>query len=105
MENIDDIYSYADSEQDEFRNTLATVDKEGKRIWLYPKMPKGAFFNKRIIATIIFLAVFLSAPFIQINGLPLIMMNIFERKFAIFGQLFLPQDFIIFGSLITWEKG
>ena len=94
MENIDDIYKYADSEQDEFRNTLATVDKDGRRIWLYPKMPKGSFFNKRIIATIVFLAVFLSAPFIKINGLPLIMMNIFERKFAIFGQLFLPQDFI-----------
>lgn len=103
MENIDDIYKYADSEQDEFRNTLATVDKDGKRIWLYRKMPKGAFFNKRIIATIVFLAVFLSAPFIKINGLPLIMMNIFERKFAIFGQLFLPQDFIIFGlGMITF---
>lgn len=103
MENIDDIYKYVDSEQDEFRNTLATVDKDGKRIWLYPKMPKGAFFNKRIIATIVFLSIFLSAPFIKINGLPLIMMNIFERKFAIFGQLFLPQDFIIFGlGMITF---
>ena len=97
MENIDDLYSYVDSETDEFRNTLATVDKDGKRIWLYPKMPKGAFFNKRVIATIVFLAIFFAAPLIKINGLPLIMMNIFERKFAIFGQLFLPQDFIIFG--------
>ncbi|MCP9766816.1 cytochrome c oxidase accessory protein CcoG [Lacihabitans sp. LS3-19] len=97
MENLDDIYKYVDSEEDEYRNTLATVDKEGKRIWLYPKMPKGPFFNKRVLATIAFLIIFLSGPFIKINGLPLLMMNVFERKFVIFGQLFLPQDFIIFG--------
>ena len=97
MENLDDIYKYVDSEEEEYRNTLATVDKDGKRIWLYPKMPKGPFFNKRVIATIAFLIIFFSGPFIKINGLPLLMMNVFERKFVILGQLFLPQDFIIFG--------
>ncbi len=84
-------------DDEEYRDTLATVDKDGKRIWLYPKKPKGRFYNKRIIATIAFLAIFISGPFIKINGQPLLMMNIFERKFVIFGRLFLPQDFVIFG--------
>ncbi len=97
MENINNLYDYADSEEDEFRNSLATVDSEGKRIWLYPKKPSGSFFNKRILATIVFLALFFAGPFVKINGLPLIMMNIFERKFIILGKLFLPQDFVIFG--------
>ena len=97
MENINNLYDYADSEEDEFRNSLATVDSEGKRIWLYPKKPSGSFFNKRILATIVFLALFFAGPLVKINGLPLIMMNIFERKFIILGKLFLPQDFVIFG--------
>lgn len=30
-------------------------------------------------------------------------MNVFERKFSIFGQLFMPQDFIIFGlAMVTF---
>ncbi len=95
MSSANTIFEY--EEDEEFRNSIATVDKDGKRIWLYPKRPKGRFYNKRIIATIIFLILFFSGPIIKINGLPLLMLNIFERKFVILGQLFLPQDFVIFG--------
>lgn len=95
MSTSNTIFEYEDDE--EFRNSIATVDKDGKRIWLYPKRPKGRFYNKRIIATIVFLALFFSGPLVKINGLPLLMLNIFERKFVIFGKLFLPQDFVIFG--------
>ena len=86
-----------------YRDTIATVDANGKRIWLHPKKPKGSFHNKRIIATIVFLAIFFSVPFIKIGGQPLLMMNIFERKFVIFGQPFFPQDFVLFGvGMITF---
>lgn len=89
--------------EEEFRDTIATVDANGKRIWLHPKKPKGSFHDKRIIATVIFLAIFFSTPFIKIEGQPLLMMNIFERKFVIFGQPFFPQDFVLFGiGMITF---
>ncbi|MFY7912232.1 MAG: 4Fe-4S binding protein, partial [Emticicia sp.] len=95
--NISDFYD------EEYRDTIATVDKNGKRIWLHPKKPKGSFHNKRIIATIVFLTIFFSVPFIKINGQPLLMMNIFDRKFVIFGQAFFPQDFVLFGlGMITF---
>ena len=97
--NFEELYE----DGEEFRDSLATVDKDGKRIWLYPKKTRGAFFNKRIIATVVFLAIFIAGPFIKINGQPLLMMNIFERKFVIFGHLFLPQDFVLFGlGMITF---
>ena len=89
--------------EDEFRDTIATVDANGKRIWLHPKKPKGSFHNKRIVSSVIFLAIFFSTPFIKIEGQPLLMMNIFERKFVIFGQPFFPQDFVLFGiGMITF---
>lgn len=84
-------------DEEAYRDSIATVDENGKRIWLYPKKPKGSFYNKRIWATIGFLAVFISGPFIKIGGQPLLMMNFFDRKFIIFGQIFLPQDFVLFG--------
>ena len=28
---------------EEFRDTIATVTKEGKRIWIYPQKPSGNF--------------------------------------------------------------
>lgn len=34
-------------------------------------------------------------PFIKINGNPIFLFNIPEGKFSLFGQLFLPQDFVI----------
>ena len=86
-----------------YRDSIATVDSEGKRIWVYPKKPSGHYHNYRILATVIFLTIFFSGPFITIGGQPLLMLNILERKFVLFGQLFLPQDSLIFGiGLITF---
>ena len=37
-----------------------------------------------------------SGPFIRIGGEPLLLLNVVERKFVIFGQIFWPQDFYLF---------
>ncbi|MBF9254155.1 cytochrome c oxidase accessory protein CcoG [Pontibacter sp. 172403-2] len=80
---------------DDFREHIATVDESGKRVWVYPKKPKGKFYNKRKLVSYGLLAFLFAGPFIKINGLPLLMLNIIERKFVIFGVLFWPQDFFI----------
>jgi cytochrome c oxidase accessory protein FixG len=86
-----------------YRDAIGTVDKDGKRIWAFPKKPSGNYHNKRVIATVVFLVIFFTVPFIKIGGAPLLMFNIFERKFYIFGQLFLPQDILFFSiGLITF---
>ncbi len=83
-------------EEETFRDHLATVDDSGKRVWVYPKKPKGIFHNKRVLLSIFLLAVLFGAPHIYINGEPLILFNIIERKFVFFGQVFWPQDLYIF---------
>ncbi|SHJ43754.1 cytochrome c oxidase accessory protein FixG [Reichenbachiella agariperforans] len=87
--------------EEEYRNTIATVDESGKRIWVYPKKPKGKYHNKRIIVTVILLSLLFSGPFITIDGQPLLLLNIFERKFIIFGQAFWPQDFFLLAVLLV----
>jgi cytochrome c oxidase accessory protein FixG len=80
---------------DEFRDHISTVDDQGKRIWVYPRKPKGKLYNYRKYVSYLLLALLFAGPFIKINGLPLLMLNVVERKFVIFGVLFWPQDFFI----------
>lgn len=96
---IDDIEKiYEDSEP--FRDRIATVDESGKRIWVFPKKPFGRFYNARTIVSIILLAFLFGAPFMKINGQPLILLNILERKFILFGLAFWPQDFHLFALAV-----
>lgn len=96
---MEDFYSY----DEEFRDTISTVDAEGKRVWVYPKKPKGSFHNARILVTVILLGLLFTGPFLSLNGNPMFLFNILERKFILFGMPFWPQDFIILGiAMITF---
>ena len=95
----DDLYRY----DEEFRDTIATVDKKGKRIWLFPKMPGGAHHSLRVVVTVLLLSLFFSGPFLKIGNQPLLLLNIFERKFVVLGLVFWPQDFVLLAiTLITF---
>jgi cytochrome c oxidase accessory protein FixG len=86
---------------EEYRDTIATVDASGNRVWVYPKKPSGKFHNKRIVVSALLLAIFFAAPWINIAGQPLILLNLFERKFVILGQVFWPQDFFLFAIFMV----
>jgi cytochrome c oxidase accessory protein FixG len=81
---------------EDFRDHLATVDDDGSRKWLYPKQPKGSFYNARKVISYLLLAFFFSAPFIYVGGEQLLLFNLLERKFVLFGSIFYPHDFHIF---------
>ncbi|MEZ4891871.1 MAG: 4Fe-4S binding protein [Saprospiraceae bacterium] len=83
-------------DHEDYRDHIATVDGSGKRIWLYPKKPQGRFYNARTWASAAFLIVFLALPFIKVNGEQILLFNLLERKFVLFGLLFTPQDFHLF---------
>lgn len=84
-------------EDELFRDSIATVNKQGKRNWIYAKRPKGELYNIRSIVSLFFFIVFFSLPFIQIDGRPLFLFNVLEGRFILFGAIFWPQDFFIFG--------
>ena len=90
-------------EHSSFRDHIATIDESGKRNWIYPKKPSGKFYTKRKLLSYFYLIVFFSLPFIKLNGHPIILLNILERKFIIFGAVFWPHDFFIFGiAMLTF---
>lgn len=79
-----------------FRDSISTISKEGKRAWIYPKKPKGDLHTKRMYVSVALLILMFTGPFMKINGHPLMMFNVIERKFFIFGITFWPQDFFLF---------
>ena len=81
--------------KDNFRDTIATIDTEGKRSWIFPKKPEGKYFNYRKWVSYLLLTILFASPFIKINGNQLFMLNVMDRKFNIFSFPFYPQDFHI----------
>jgi cytochrome c oxidase accessory protein FixG len=99
MTQEEDLYQV----DEEYRNSIATVDQHGKRIWIYPKKPRGNYHTWRIVVTTFLLGILFSGPFIKINGQPFLLLNFFERKFVVLGQAFWPQDFVLLAiTLITF---
>ena len=80
-----------------FRDQISTVTDDGKkRKWLYPKIVKGKLYQYRSVVSYFFLTLLLAAPFIKLNGEQLVLLNVLERKFVLFGIVFWPQDFYLF---------
>lgn len=83
-------------EDQKFRNELATVTKEGKRKWIYPKKPSGRYYNARKIVSLILLLILFVTPFIKVNGHPFMLFDFMNRNFILFGISFGPHDFHLF---------
>lgn len=79
-----------------FRDHISTVNEEGKRVWIFPKKPKGNWYNRRKIVSYFLLLFLFAAPHIKIGGEQLLLFNLLERKFTIFGKVFWPQDLYLF---------
>ena len=86
----------AEQGQDNFRDTIGTLNNEGKRAWVFPKKPNGKWYKYRKYVSYVLLAFLFAAPFVKIGGNQFLMFNVLERRFNIFGIPFWPQDFHIF---------
>ncbi|MBU2904645.1 MULTISPECIES: cytochrome c oxidase accessory protein CcoG [Arenibacter] len=83
-------------DQDNFRDSIGTINEEGKRAWIFPKKPSGKFYEYRKYVSYVLLAFLFLAPFVKVNGNQFLMFNVLERRFNIFGFPFWPQDFHLF---------
>ena len=83
--------------QGTYRDHLATVDATGRRKWVFAQRPRGKWYRKRAVISWFFFALFFGMPFVYVHGQPFIQFNIPEARFIIFGKIFWPQDFFIFG--------
>ena len=101
--------------EESFRDSIGTINEEGKRQWVYPKKPKGRYTTYRRLLSVFLIGFLVSAPFIKVHGNQILLFNVLERRFHIFGAIFCPQDFhllvismiigVIFVALFTVAFG
>lgn len=72
-----------------------TVGTE-KRKWMYPLVRKGKLYHYRSWLSYFYLILFFAGPYLRLNGNPIFLFNVIERRFVVLGQVFWPQDFFLF---------
>ncbi len=83
-----------------FRDRPINMNERGGRKWVYAKKPSGKWWTRRTIVAWILLALWVGIPFIKINGNPLVLLDIANRKFIILGAIFWAQDTFILALLM-----
>ena len=82
---------------------LATTDKEGNRLWIIPARVRGLWKTRKTYFHIVLLAIFVLTPWLRWNDSPLILFDIMNRQFVLFGKVFASHDapllFFVFGVL------
>lgn len=79
---------------------LSTLNEDGSRRWLKPKLFAGRFWKWRRIVAYVLIATYSLLPFIQINSKPAMLLNVMEREFTFFGKTFLPTDTLLLGLFL-----
>ena len=80
---------------------LTTLDRDGKRRWMYPRVSKGRFLTLRRVVAYVLIAIFTVIPYIKIGDVPFVMLDVVHRKFIIFSYTFFPTDGILLAILLV----
>ncbi|MCB0406791.1 MAG: cytochrome c oxidase accessory protein CcoG [Bdellovibrionales bacterium] len=73
-------------------DSLASLNQFGDRIFIYPAKVKGLWHNRRKYLHFVLMVIFLVLPWIKIGGHQAVLLNLPERKFALFGLTFWAHD-------------
>lgn len=71
---------------------LSTMESDGSRRWLKPKLSEGKYHRRRRMVAAFLIFVFTLLPFLKYDGRPLLLLDIINRDFVIFGLRILPTD-------------
>jgi cytochrome c oxidase accessory protein FixG len=79
---------------------LSTLNKDGSRRWIRPKLSTGRFYYWRLGLAWFLIAIFTVIPYVKVRGKPLILLDIPNREFTLFGTTFLPTDTFLLALLL-----
>ena len=67
---------------------LSTLNKDGSRRWLRPRVSPGTFLTWRRGVAYALILIFTVLPYLKINGKPPILLDLPKREFTLFGTTF-----------------
>ncbi|MCA9243210.1 MAG: cytochrome c oxidase accessory protein CcoG [Phycisphaerales bacterium] len=74
---------------------LSTLNADGSRRWMKPRLSTGSWWTRRRIMAYGLIAIFTIIPYIHINGNPAIQVDLVKRELHLFGFTFLPTDTVL----------
>ena len=84
-----------------FRDRPINIDESGKRKWIYAKQPRGKWYRRRTAFSLLILLFLILAPIIKVRGNPLMLLDIANRRFSIFGNIVYAQDTYILAVIMA----
>jgi cytochrome c oxidase accessory protein FixG len=79
---------------------LPTLNEDGSRRWLIPRLSIDRFWHGRRVVAYILIVIFSVLPWIRMNGKPAMFLDIVHREFTFFGKTFLPTDTLLLGLVL-----
>jgi cytochrome c oxidase accessory protein FixG len=80
---------------------LPTLNLDGTRRWLRPKLFEGRFFRRRRAMAWALIGLFAILPYLSMRGKPVILLDVVTRHFTLFGTTFLPTDTMLLMLLLV----
>jgi cytochrome c oxidase accessory protein FixG len=74
---------------------LSTLNQDGTRHWLRPKLARGRFLRRRRMVACALIALFVTLPFLSIGGRPAFLIDLVARELVAFGAVFRPSDAVV----------
>lgn len=74
------------------RDSVTTIRPDGSRPFMYPTETRGRYTTARRLTAYLLIALYLSLPWITINGYPAVFLDVAERRFHLFGLTLAAQD-------------
>lgn len=83
-------------------HVLSTLEADGSRRWLTPKLSKGRLWQRRRIVAYLLLLIYSGLPWLKINGEPAVLFDLPGRTLHLFGATFLATDTVLLAlALLT----
>ena len=79
---------------------LSTLNPDGSRRWLRPRVSVGRFLTARRIVGYALIGLFTGLPYVAIGGKPAILLDLPRREFTFFGVTLLPTDTLLLALLL-----
>lgn len=81
--------------------SLTTVNEDGSHYFLHPADVSGFWTRVRRLFALFLIMVYVSLPWIPINGYPAVFLDVEKRMFHLFGLTLVPQDLWVMFFAVT----
>jgi cytochrome c oxidase accessory protein FixG len=80
---------------------LSTLNADGSRRWLRPRLSPGRFLSARRITAWALAVTFIALPLLRVGGQPAVLFDVLRWRVTLLGKLFLPSDTILLAIFLV----